>query len=69
MSLKLTAESFLTGIKQSGLAEPDAIETLVKSLRGEGVDIGNSVVEYAIPRQIRTHIDRARKIGQSGVAG
>ena len=42
MSLKLTAESFLTGIKQSGLAEPDAIETLVKSLRGEGVDIGNS---------------------------
>ena len=42
MSLKLTAESFLTGIKQSGLADPEAIETLVKTLRGEGVDIGNS---------------------------
>ena len=42
MSLKLTAESFLTGVKQSGLAEPEAIETLVKTLRGEGVDIGNS---------------------------
>jgi len=42
MSLKLTSESFLTGIKQSGLAEPEVIETLVKTLRGEGVDIGNS---------------------------
>ena len=42
MSLKLTAESFLTGVKQSGLADPEAIETLVKTLRGEGVDIGNS---------------------------
>ncbi len=42
MSLKLTAESFLTGIKQSGLTEPEAIDTLVKTLRGEGVDIGNS---------------------------
>ncbi len=42
MSLKLTAESFLTGVKQSGLAEPEVIETLVKTLRGEGVDIGNS---------------------------
>ena len=42
MSLKLTAESFLTGIKQSGLAEPDSIDTLVKTLRGEGVDIANS---------------------------
>ena len=42
MSLKLTAESFLTGIKQSGLAEPEVIDTLVKTLRGEGVDIGNS---------------------------
>ena len=42
MSLKLTAESFLTGVKQSGLADPEVIETLVKTLRGEGVDIGNS---------------------------
>ncbi len=42
MSLKLTAESFLTGIKQSGLADPEAIETLIKTLRGEGVDISNS---------------------------
>jgi eukaryotic-like serine/threonine-protein kinase len=42
MSLKLTAESFITGVKQSGLADPEAIETLVKTLRGEGVDIGNS---------------------------
>ena len=42
MSLKLTAESFLTGVKQSGLAEPDAVDTLVKTLRGEGVDIGNA---------------------------
>lgn len=42
MSLKLTAESFLTGVKQSGLADPDAIDTLIKALRGEGVDIGNS---------------------------
>ena len=42
MSLKLTAESFLTGVKQSGLADPEAIETLVKTLRGEGVDISNS---------------------------
>ena len=42
MSLKLTAESFLTGIKQSGLAESDVIDTFVKSLRGEGIDIGNS---------------------------
>lgn len=42
MSLKLTAESFLTGIKQSGLAEPDTIDSLVKTLRGEGVDIGDS---------------------------
>ena len=42
MSLKLTAESFLTGIKQSGLAEPEAIESFVKALRGEGVDISNS---------------------------
>ncbi len=42
MSLKLTAESFLTGVKQSGLADPEAIETLIKILRGEGIDIGNS---------------------------
>ena len=42
MSLKLTAESFLTGIKQSGLAELEVIDTLLKTLRGEGVDIGNS---------------------------
>ena len=42
MSLKLTAESFITGVKQSGLADPEAIETLIKTLRGEGVDTGNS---------------------------
>lgn len=47
MSLKLTAESFLTGIKQSGLADPEAIETLIKTLRGEGVDIGNSAAVAA----------------------
>ena len=47
MSLKLTAESFLTGIKQSGLADPQAIETLIKTLRGEGVDIGNSAAVAA----------------------
>ena len=42
MSLKLTSESFITGVKQSGLADPEAIETLIKTLRGEGVDTGNS---------------------------
>ncbi len=47
MSIKLTAESFLTGIKQSGLADPQAIETLIKTLRGEGVDIGNSAAVAA----------------------
>ena len=42
MSLKLTAESFLAGIKQCGLFEPDMIDTLVETLREEGVDIGSS---------------------------
>ena len=42
MSLKLTAESFLTGVKQSGLTDPQSLETLVKTLRGEGTDISNS---------------------------
>lgn len=42
MSLKLTAESFLTGVKQSGLTDSESLDTLVKTLRGEGVDIANS---------------------------
>ena len=42
MSLKLTAESFLTGVKQSGLTDPESVDTLIKALRGEGVDIGNA---------------------------
>ncbi len=44
MSLKLTAESFLAGVKQSGLTDSDTLETLVKTLRGEGVDTTNSAV-------------------------
>lgn len=42
MSLKLTAESLLTGIKHSRLVESDTIDTLIDTLRGEGVDIGNT---------------------------
>lgn len=56
MSLKLTADSFLTGVKQSGLSDAESIDTLVKTLRGEGIDISNSaaIADAMISRGIIT---------------
>ena len=47
MTLKLTAASFLAGVKQSGLIEPDRIDSLMRDLLQNGVD-GNDSVAIAM---------------------
>ena len=42
MTLKLTAASFLAGIKQSGLMEPQRVNSLVREFQQRGVDCNNS---------------------------
>ncbi len=42
MSLKLTAASFLTGVKQSGLINADKIERLLDDLQRDGVNLADS---------------------------
>jgi len=43
MTLKLTAASFLAGVKQSGLIEPDRVDSLLRELLQSGVDGNDSV--------------------------
>ena len=47
MTLKLTAASFLAGVKQSGLIEPDRVDSLLKELLESGID-GNDSVAIAM---------------------
>lgn len=42
MSLKLTAASFLAGVKQSGLIDAHRFETLLEDLQRSGVDLSDS---------------------------
>lgn len=42
MSLKLTAASFLAGVKQSGLVEPSRVDALVAELQQNGIDCNDS---------------------------
>ncbi|OYW13341.1 MAG: serine/threonine protein kinase, partial [Planctomycetales bacterium 12-60-4] len=42
MSLKLTAASFLTGVKQSGLIDADKIERMLDDLQRDGVNLADS---------------------------
>ena len=43
MTLKLTAASFLAGVKQSGLIEPNRVDSLLRDLLDNGVDCNDSV--------------------------
>ncbi|MBC8116619.1 MAG: serine/threonine protein kinase [Candidatus Saccharimonas sp.] len=43
MTLKLTAASFLAGVKQSGLIEPDRVDSLLSELLDGGIDCNDSV--------------------------
>ena len=43
MTLKLTAASFLAGVKQSGLIEPDRVDSLLRELLESGIDCNDSV--------------------------
>ncbi len=43
MTIKLTAASFLAGVKQSGLIAPDRIDSLLRELLESGVDGNDSV--------------------------
>ena len=43
MTLKLTAASFLAGVKQSGLIEPGRVDSLVKELLESGINGNDSV--------------------------
>lgn len=56
MTLKLTAASFLAGVKQSGLIEPDRIDSLVNELLKSGVDCNDSVAiaTALVERQVLT---------------
>lgn len=42
MSLKLTAASFLAGVKQSGLIEPDRVDSLLAEFQRDGIDCTDS---------------------------
>jgi serine/threonine-protein kinase len=42
MSLKLTAASFLAGVKQSGLIEPDRVDVLMTEFQRAGIDCNDS---------------------------
>ncbi|MBC8114825.1 MAG: protein kinase, partial [Candidatus Saccharimonas sp.] len=43
MTLKLTAASFLAGVKQSGLIEPERVDSLLSELLDGGIDCNDSV--------------------------
>lgn len=43
MTIKLTAASFLAGVKQSGLIEPDRVDSLLRELLDSGIDCNDSV--------------------------
>ncbi len=43
MTIKLTAASFLAGVKQSGLIVPDRVDSLLKELLDSGVNCNDSV--------------------------
>ena len=56
MTIKLTAASFLAGVKQSGLIAPERIDSLLRELLDSGVD-GNDSVAIAmalVDRQVLT---------------
>lgn len=43
MTLKLTAASFLAGVKQSGLIDPDRLDALVNEIHQAGIDCNDSM--------------------------
>ncbi len=43
MTLKLTAASFLAGVKQSGLIDPDRLDALVTEIHQAGIDCNDSM--------------------------
>lgn len=56
MTIKLTVESFLAGVRQSGLIEPDRLEKELETMRSQGVDFSeaSSISDALIAREIIT---------------
>jgi eukaryotic-like serine/threonine-protein kinase len=56
MTLKLTAASFLAGVKQSGLIEPDRVDSLLAELIEAGVDDNDScaIAAAMVDRKVLT---------------
>ncbi|MBC7818598.1 MAG: serine/threonine protein kinase, partial [Planctomycetaceae bacterium] len=56
MTLKLTAASFLNGVRSSGLVEADPLENVVREMRAAGSDFNDSraIAEELIKRDLVT---------------
>ncbi len=56
MSLKLTAASFLAGVKQSGLIEAQRFDTLLEELQRSGVNLSDSaaIAQSLVARKVLT---------------
>lgn len=56
MTLKLTAASFLAGVKQSGLIDPDRVDALVSELQRGGIDCNDScaIATALVDRKVLT---------------
>ena len=56
MTIKLTVDSFLAGVRESGLIELNRLETVLEEMRSQGVDFSNAagVAESLIEREVIT---------------